>query len=190
MIRIWVGWNVHCREVEGRSRSVEEASGRDEFFFRELKAGILKLQDLRTSEVGTKLDRHTGEIGGRFWSTENLSTHLRRDPLTQRSMSSGPKKKLLDLRCCKFVIVPNSKVCRCRGPLGVGDDFGSAFFLGDIMHGPTCIGGIVRNASNMLEFLVDFGFLNNSDSAKIQTSRRGWNLEHKRRRLLNDGRQR
>jgi hypothetical protein len=53
-------------------------------------------------------------------------------------MSSG-KKKLLDLRCFEFVIVPNSKVSRCRGALGVGNDFDSAFLLGDSMHGPTCI---------------------------------------------------
>ena len=41
----------------GRSGCVKETSGCDEFFLRELKAGIFKLQDLRTSEVGTKLDR-------------------------------------------------------------------------------------------------------------------------------------
>jgi hypothetical protein len=75
----------------------------------ELKAGILKLQDLRTSEVGINLTSHIGGIGGRSWSAENLLTHLRRDPLTQRSMSLG-QKKLRDFRCCKFVIVPNSKV--------------------------------------------------------------------------------
>lgn len=38
------------------------------------------------------LTGHTGGIGGRSWSAENLSTHLRREPLTQRSMSSGQKK--------------------------------------------------------------------------------------------------
>ena len=63
-------------------------------------------------------------------------------------MSPG-QKKLLDLRCCKLVIVPNSNVCRGRGVLRVGDDFGSAFLFGDNMHGPTCLGGIVSNASNM-----------------------------------------
>jgi hypothetical protein len=91
---------------------------------------------------------------------------------------SSRKKKHFDFRCCEFVIVPNSKVCQGKGVFGIGDDFGSAFLLGDNMHGPTCIGGIVRNASNMPEFLFDFGFLNSSDSAKIQTSRKGWNLEH------------
>jgi hypothetical protein len=60
------------------------------------------------------------------------------------------------------------------GALGVGDDFGSAFLLGDNMHGPTCFGGIVKNVSNMLELLVHFGFLYNSEMAKIQTKRRGW----------------
>jgi hypothetical protein len=43
MIRIWVGWNVHSRKVEGKSRRIEEASGRDAFFLGELKADILKL---------------------------------------------------------------------------------------------------------------------------------------------------
>ena len=39
--------------------------------------------------------------------------------------------------------------------------------------------------------LVDFGFLNSSNSAKIQTNRLGWwNLEHYRGGLLDDGRQR
>jgi hypothetical protein len=53
-------------------------------------------------------------------------------------MSLG--KKLLDLRCCKFVIVPNSKVCRCRGALEVGDDLGSASLLSDSMYCPTGLG--------------------------------------------------
>ena len=35
---------------------------------------------------------HTGGIGCCFWSAKNLSTHLRRELLTQRSMSSGQKK--------------------------------------------------------------------------------------------------
>jgi hypothetical protein len=38
------------------------------------------------------LTGHTGGIGGRSWSAENLSTHLRREPLTQRSLSFGQKK--------------------------------------------------------------------------------------------------
>jgi hypothetical protein len=38
------------------------------------------------------LTGHTRGIGGRSWSVENLSTHLRREPLTQCSMSSGQKK--------------------------------------------------------------------------------------------------
>ena len=64
-------------------------------------------------------------------------------------------------------LVPNSKVCHGRGALGVGDDFGSAFFLDENIHGPTSLGGIVRNANNMSDLLVDFGFMTNSDSAKI-----------------------
>ena len=100
------------------------------------------------------------------------------------------KIELLDFGCCEFVIVQNSKVCRGRDGLGVEDDFGSAFLFGDSMHGPTCLGGIVRNASNMPELLVDFGFMNSNDPAKIQTNRRGWNLDHGRRGLLDDGRQR
>jgi hypothetical protein len=102
----------------------------------------------------------------------------------------GAKKELLDLRCCEFVIVPNSKVCWGRGALGVGDDFGSAFLLRNSIHGPACLRWIVRNTSNMPEFLVDFRFLDSSDTAKIQTRGRGWgNLEHRRRGLLDDGRQ-
>jgi hypothetical protein len=59
------------------------------------------------------------------------------------------------------------------------------------MHGPACLRGIVRNTSNMPEFLVYFEFLDSSDTAKIQTSGRGWeNLEHRQRGLLDDGRQR
>jgi hypothetical protein len=69
---------------------------------------------------------YTGGIEGCSWSTENLSTHLRRGLFTQRSMSCW-QKKLLRVRCCEFVIVPNSKVCQGRGALGVEDDFGSAF---------------------------------------------------------------
>jgi hypothetical protein len=42
----------------------------------------------------------------------------------------------------------------------------------------------------MLEFLVYFRFLDSSDTAKIQTRGRGWeNLEHRKRGLLDDGRQ-
>jgi hypothetical protein len=105
-------------------------------------------------------------------------------------MSSG-QKNLLYFRCCKFVIVPNSNVCRCRGALGVGKNFGSAFILGDNMHGPTRLGGIVRNASNMLELLVHFGFLYSSDTTEIQTIKRGWwNLDHGQGGLLYNGRQR
>jgi hypothetical protein len=59
------------------------------------------------------------------------------------------------------------------------------------MHGPACLRGIVRNTNNIPEFLVYFIFLDNSDTAKIQTNGRGWgNFEHKRRGLLDDGRQR
>ena len=38
------------------------------------------------------LTGHIVRIGGRSWSGENLSTHLRSEPLTQRSMSSGQIK--------------------------------------------------------------------------------------------------
>ena len=40
-----------------------------------------------------------------------------------------------------------AKVCWGMGALGVGDDFGNAFFLGDSLHSPTCLGGIVRNGN-------------------------------------------
>ena len=102
-------------------------------------------------------------------------------------MLSG-QKKVLDLRCCKFVVVPNSKVCWGQGALGLGANFGNVFCLGDNMHGPICLGGIVRNARNMPIFLVDFKFLNSSASAKIQTSGTGWNLEHWWRCILDGGR--
>jgi hypothetical protein len=42
------------RKDPERSGSVEETSRRDAFFLRELEAGIFKLEDLRTSEVGIK----------------------------------------------------------------------------------------------------------------------------------------
>jgi hypothetical protein len=60
------------------------------FFLRELESDIFKLHDLWIREVGTKLD--TGGNEGRFWSAKNLLTHLRREPLRQRSMSSRQKK--------------------------------------------------------------------------------------------------
>jgi hypothetical protein len=105
-------------------------------------------------------------------------------------MSLGQKKPL-DFRCFKFVIIPNSKVYWCKNALGVGDNFGSAFFLCNSMHCPTSVGKIVRNAPNMLELLLHFGFLYSSDTAKIQTSRREWcNLDHGRGGPFDDGRQR
>jgi hypothetical protein len=56
------------------------------------------------------------------------------------------------------------------------------------MHGLTCLGGIIRNASNMPEFFVHFGILYNNDTIENQTSMKGWwNLEHCRRELLDDG---
>jgi hypothetical protein len=82
-------------------------------------------------------------------------------------------KFFFDFRCCKFVIVPYSKVCWYMGAFGVGDNFGSAFSLGDSMHGPTCLGGFLRNASNMLELLVHFGFLYNNDTRKSRPIKRG-----------------
>jgi hypothetical protein len=48
--------NVYSGEVQGKSGSVEETNGRDAFFLRELETGIFKLHDLRTREVGTKLN--------------------------------------------------------------------------------------------------------------------------------------
>jgi hypothetical protein len=41
------------------------------------------------------------------------------------------------------------------------------------MRGPTRFRGIVRNTSNIPEFLVYCRFLDSSDTAKIQTSVRG-----------------
>ena len=46
MIKVWVGRNVHSEEIQGRSKTLEEATGRDAFF----------IQDLWTSKVGTKLE--------------------------------------------------------------------------------------------------------------------------------------
>ena len=88
---------------------------------------------------------------------------LATDPLTQRSMLSGQKKNIFHFRCCEFVIIPNSKVCRSLGAFAVGNNFGSAFLLGDCMHGPICFGRIIRNANNMPKLFVHFGFLYNSD---------------------------
>jgi hypothetical protein len=53
--------NVYSGKVQGRSGSVEGTSGRDVFFVRELESGIFKLHDLRTREVGTKLDMPHGK---------------------------------------------------------------------------------------------------------------------------------
>ena len=52
-IRIWTGYNVHSKKVNGRNKYVKK-NWRDAFFLWELKADIFKLHDLRTSEVGTK----------------------------------------------------------------------------------------------------------------------------------------
>ena len=82
------------------------------------------------------------------------------DPLVMRTFDTTLNivqalKELLNFRCCEFVIVPNSKICQGGGALRVGDDFGSAFILGDCMHGPACLGGIIRDVSNILEFFVE-----------------------------------
>jgi hypothetical protein len=61
-----------------------------------------------------------------------------------------------------------------QGCSWIGDNFGSAFLLGDNIHGPTFIGGIINNTSNMLEFFIYLGFLYSSDIAKIQTNKMGW----------------
>jgi hypothetical protein len=58
--------------------------------------------------------------------------------------------------------------------LAVGYDFGSAFFLINRTHGPTCLGGIIRNVINMPEFVVHFGFLYSNNLAKIKTNMWGW----------------
>ena len=49
--------------------------------------------------------------------------------------------------------------CHClqQNALAVKDDFGSAYLLGERMHGPTCLGQIERNARNMPKILVHFG---------------------------------
>ena len=103
-IRVWVGWNAHSREIEGRSQCVEEASWHDAFFFRELKAGILKLQDLRTNEVGTKLDK----LHGQDWRSFLVCREFV-DPLAtwffDTTFNVVGAKKLFDFRFCKFVIV-------------------------------------------------------------------------------------
>ena len=104
-----------------------------------LKSAFSSLRISGRVRLVQSLTGHMGGIGGRSWSTKNLLTHLRREPLTQCSMSSG-EKELLDFRCCEFVIVPNSKVCQGRGAFAVKDNFGSAFLFGDHMHGPTCLG--------------------------------------------------
>jgi hypothetical protein len=84
------------------------------------------------------------------------------------------RKKLLGFRCCEFVIISNSKVCRGMYALAVRYDFGNAFLLGDSMYGPICLGRTLKNANNMPELLVHFRFLYKNDTAKIQTKMRGW----------------
>ena len=61
-ISVWVCWKFHSKEVKENSRCVEEASGRDALIFRELKSGILKLHDLRSTEVGTNLHMPDGSF--------------------------------------------------------------------------------------------------------------------------------
>ena len=142
-------------------------------YFEELKANILKLQDLRTSEVGTKFERPHEPDWRSFLVCREFVNPLAVWSLHTTLNVATARKKLLDFRCCKFVIVPNSKVCRCKGAFGVGDDFGSAFLLGDRMHGLTCLGGILRNANNMPDLLVHFGFLYNNDMQNPRPVRGG-----------------
>jgi hypothetical protein len=57
MIKLWVCWNIHSEEVEGRNICVKHMSQHYTLFQGELKADIFKLKALRTSEVGTKFDK-------------------------------------------------------------------------------------------------------------------------------------
>ena len=67
------------------------------------------------------------------------------------------KEYFFNFRCCEFVIIPNSNVCRGWGVHAVGTR----------MHDLRCLRGIIWNANNMLEFLVYFGFLYNNDVGKL-----------------------
>ena len=113
------------------------------------------------SDVSTKFDRPHG----RDWRSFLVKREFV-DPLTMKAYNT-----MLNFRYCEFVIIPNSKVCRGRDTLAIGDDFGSRFLLGDRMHSPTCLGGIKTNASNMPKFHVHFGFLYNGDVGIIKTTR-------------------
>ena len=109
------------------------------------------------NEVSAKFDKSHGRDCRSFLVMREFV-----DPLATRTLNTTfnviwAKEEFLNFRCCEFVIVPNSKVCQGQDALAIGGDFGNTFLLGDHMHSPTCLGGIIRNASNMPKYLVHFG---------------------------------
>ena len=108
------------------------------------------------SEVSAKFDK----LHGRDWTTFLINREFA-DPVAPGALNTTfnvvqAKEEFFKFRCFEFVIIPNSKVCRGWDALAIGDNFGSTFFFGDHMHGPTCFGEIISNASNMQKFLVHF----------------------------------
>ena len=135
-----------------------------------MKAHIFKLKELHTSEVSVKLEMPHG----RDWrsilvSKEFVDAEMMQALDTMFNVVRA-QEKLPSFRCCEFVIILNSKVCWDKGALAIGDNFGSVFLLGDCMHGPTCLGGIMKNASNMPELLVHYELLYSNYTKKFKTN--------------------
>ena len=128
-VRIWVGWNVHIKEVKWRSRCVKEASWSDAFFLGELKAGVFKFKDIQTSEVSAKFDRPHGWDWRSFLVNREFVDPLATGALNTTFNVVRAKEEFLNFRCFEFVIIPNSKVCWGQDALAVGDDLAVHFFL-------------------------------------------------------------
>jgi hypothetical protein len=61
------------------------------FFFGSWNPAFSSFTIIGRVRLVPNLTCHTKIIKGCSWSVENLTTHLRREPLTQRSMWSGKK---------------------------------------------------------------------------------------------------
>jgi hypothetical protein len=97
-IRVSVGRNVYSGEVQGGAEVLKRRVGVMRSFSGSWNPTFSRFTISSCMRLVPSLTCHTGEIGGRFLSAENLSTHLRHEPLIQRSMSSGQKKNFSDLR--------------------------------------------------------------------------------------------
>ena len=87
-----VGRNIYSGEVQGGAKVLNKRVGVMRSFCGSWKPAFSSFRISGRVRLVPILTGHTGRIGGRPWSAKNLSTHLRREPLTQRSMTSGQKK--------------------------------------------------------------------------------------------------